>query len=159
MHHPLNTIDTKELELPETVFIRDIESRVFQSICLQTLAHIEGVEPLEGNLIDSLLGRDRQESAKGIVVDQDQKNHSVNVKVELNVAYGVCIPEKAEEIQMKLVEEISQITGLHVGCVHVVFKNLIAPKEHEREIDSVSEMIDRHMKGSSLSAEKYDEEF
>lgn len=159
MNNPLNKIDTKELELPDTVFIRDIESRVFQSICLQTLAHIEGVEPLEGNLIDSLLGRDRQESAKGVYVEQDQKNHSVNLKVELNVAYGVCIPEKAEEIQTKIVEEISGITGLHVGCVHVVFKNLIAYKESEREIDSVSEMLDRHIKGSSSLAEKYDEEF
>ena len=159
MHNPLNKIDTKELELPDTVFIRDIESRVFQSICLQLLARIEGVETLEGNLIDSLLGRDRQESAKGIYVEQDQKNHSVNVKVEINVAYGVCIPEKAEEIQTKLVEEISGITGLHVGCVHVVFKNLISCKESEGSIDSVSDLLDRHIKGSSPSVEKYDEEF
>lgn len=159
MHNPLNEIDTKELELPETVFIRDIDSRVFQSICLQLLARIEGVETLEGNLIDSLLGRDRQESAKGIYVEQDQKNHSVNVKVEINVAYGVCIPEKAEEIQTKLVEEISSITGLHVGYVHVVFKNLITPKENEGSLGSVSDMLDRHIKGSASSVEKYDEEF
>ena len=159
MHHPLNEIDTKELELPETLFVRDVEGRVFQSICLQALARIEGVETLEGNLIDSLFGRDRQESAKGIFVEQDQKNHSVNIKIEINVAYGVCIPEKAEEIQTKLVEEISTITGLHVGCVHVVFKNLIAPKEAQGSLESVSDLLDRHMKSGSPSEEKYDEEF
>ena len=35
-------VDTKEFELPETVFIRDIENKVFQSIVLQCLAQIDG---------------------------------------------------------------------------------------------------------------------
>ncbi len=130
MHDKLRNLDTKEVLLPETVFIRDIENRVFQSIALHCLAKIEGVAFLEGNLIASLLGRDSVEGMKGIHVDQDQKKHSVNVKVEVNLAYGFSIPEKAEEIQMKIAEDISQLTGLHVGCVHVVFKNLIAPKEN-----------------------------
>jgi uncharacterized alkaline shock family protein YloU len=163
MHNPLERLDPKELELPETVFIRDIESRVFQSICLQCLARIEGVETLEGNLIDSLLGRDRLESVKGIHVDQDQKSHSVNVKVEVNVAYGICIPEKAEEIQTRLVEELSQITGLHVSCVHVVFKNLIALKQQEHPLRSLEEMLDKHTQLSTQSSDEppdqYDEEF
>jgi uncharacterized alkaline shock family protein YloU len=125
MHNQLKQIDAKEFELPETVFIRDIESRVFQVLAMQCLAQIEGVAVLEGNLIDSLLGRDGLDGVKGIHVEQDQKKHSVNVKVEISVAYGVCIPEKAEEIQMKLVRDLSRFTGLHVGCVHVVFKNVL----------------------------------
>jgi uncharacterized alkaline shock family protein YloU len=44
------------------------------------------------------------------------------------VAYGVCIPEKAEEVQMKISEKVSRFTGLHVACVHVIFKNLITAK-------------------------------
>src|SRR5258706_6216828 len=98
MHDPLKQIDMKELELPETVFIRDIESRVFQSIVVQCLAQIEGVETLEGTLFDSLLGRDSLDGIKGIHVEQDQKNHAVNIRVEINVAYGSCIPDKAEQI-------------------------------------------------------------
>lgn len=128
MDDPLKEIDAKEVDLPETVFVRDIESKVFQSIALQCLAQIEGVELLEGNLLDTLLGRDRQEIVKGIYVEQDEKNHSVNLKVEINVAYGICIPKKAEEVQMKILESISTLTGLHVGRVHVVFKNLILSK-------------------------------
>ena len=100
MYNPLKQIDTKELELPETVFIRDIESKVFQSIVLQSLSQIEGVETLEGNLFDSLLG-DGLDGVKGIHVDQDQKNHSINVRIEINVAYGISIPDKSEEIQNK----------------------------------------------------------
>lgn len=124
-------LDTKELNLPDTVFIRDIESRVFQAIVLQCLSKIEGIGLLEGNLFDSLLGRE-VERVKGIHVEQDQKQHSVLVKVEINVAYGFSIPEKAEEIQTKIVEEVTRWSGLHVSSVHVIFKDLVlAPREEE----------------------------
>lgn len=129
IHERLKQIDTKELELPDTIFIRDIESRVFQSIVLQGLAKIEGIAPLEGNLIDNLLGRECVEGSKGIHVDQEQESHSVNVRVEVNVAYGISIPEKAEEIQHKIAEDISRLTGLRVASVHVIFKNLIPLKK------------------------------
>ena len=129
IHEQLKHLDTKELELPETIFVRDIESKVFQSIAMQCLAKIEGVAVLEGNLIDSLLGRDPFERVKGISVEQDQKTHSVNVRVEVNVAYGVSIPDKADEIQTKIAHETARLTGLHVASVHVVFKNLIPFEE------------------------------
>lgn len=127
MYDQLKNMDTREIELPETVFIRDIDTRVFQAIALQCLAKIEGIGLLEGNLFDSLLGRE-VERVKGIHVVQDQKQHSVEVRVEINVFYGVNIPAKAEEVQEKLVEELSQWTGLHVSSVHVIFKDLIPPQ-------------------------------
>jgi uncharacterized alkaline shock family protein YloU len=127
MYDQLKNMDAKEIELPETVFIRDIDTRVFQAIALQCLAKIEGIGLLEGNLFDSLLGRE-VERVKGIHVIQDQKKHSVELRVEINVLYGVNIPEKAEEVQEKLVEELSKWTGLHVSSVHVIFKDLILPQ-------------------------------
>ena len=36
-------LDTKEFELPETIFSRDLENRVFQSIALQSLSEIDGI--------------------------------------------------------------------------------------------------------------------
>ncbi len=125
LHDKLKLLDAKELELLETTFIRDVESRVFQSIALHCLSRIEGVELLEGTLIDSLLGRDGPGSVKGIYVDQDEKRSSVSFRVEIKVAYGIPIPEKAEEIQLKISEEVSRLTGLHVEKVHVIFKDLI----------------------------------
>lgn len=131
-------MDTKEFELPDTVFVRDIDGRVFQSIALQCLDKIEGVAVIEGNLIDSLLGRDSVEGIKGIHVEQDQKTHSVTIKVEINVAYGVSIPDKADEIHTKLAQEITSLTGLHVSCVHVIFKNLIPAKNSLEETGAKS---------------------
>ncbi len=149
MHNKLKQIDTKELELPETVFIRDIESRVFQSIVLQCLSRIQGVALIEGNLFDNLLGRDVENRLSGINVEQDQKSHSVNIKVEINVAYGVSLPEKAEEVQTKIAQDISKLTALHVGCVHVIFKNLISMETHK------STPQDKN----STSAPKYNADF
>lgn len=130
-------VESNEVQLPDTVFVRDIESRVFQSIALECLAKIEGIALMGANIIDSLLGRDPSEIVKGIHVDQDQKNHSVNLRVELNIAYGLSIPEKADEVQTKVSEDITRLTGLHVGSVHVVFKNLIpkAPKQILEEVE------------------------
>lgn len=130
MYEQLKNMDSRELELPETVFIRDIETRVFQGIVLQTLAKIEGIGLLEGNLLDSLLGREL-ERVKGIHVEQDQKKQSVGIRVEMNISYGISIPEKAEEIQTKLTEEVSHWTGLHVASVHVIFKDLLPPLSNE----------------------------
>ncbi len=157
MHNPLKQIDTKELELPETVFVRDIESKVFQSIVLNVLSQIDGVEPLEGNIFDNLLGGG-VDGIKGIHVDQEEKTHSVNVRIEINVAYGIAIPEKAEEIQNKILLDISRLTSLHVGRVHVVFKNLISAKPKQ----GLTEILEkRTTEGKAFGAplERYDEVF
>lgn len=118
----LKNIDLKEVELPDTDFIFDIETKVIQSICYQCIHKVEGLYPLEAGLIDNLLG---QEALKGISVQQDSKLHAVLVKLEVAVLYGVSLPHKAEELQTQVFKEVSELTGLHVGSVHVVFKNLV----------------------------------
>lgn len=117
-------IDAKELEFPDTMFVSDIENRVFQSIALQVLSRIDGISLLEGNFIDHILCRDTIERVRGIHVEQDQKQSTINLKIELNVRYGVVIPAKAEEIQLALLEELSRLTALHVGVIHLVFRNI-----------------------------------
>lgn len=124
-------IDIKELDFPDTVFIRDIESRVFQAIVMKCLSSIKGISLIEGTFFDHFLGRESVDRIKGVYVEQDSKNHSVSIKVDLNVVYGISLPSKAEEVQTKVVEEIVKLTGLHVSSVHVVFKNLVA---HEKDL-------------------------
>jgi len=150
-------IDTKEIDLPDTVFIRDIESRVFQAITIKCLAGVEGIALLEGTMFDNLLGREGIERIKGIYVEQDSKNHAVNIKTELNIAYGISIPEKAEEIQMKLVKDITSLTGLHVACVHVVFKNLLPDRTLEELVQMSKENADKD--DSEEEVGEYSEEF
>lgn len=128
------TTESLDTDATKTIFLRDIEPRVLQGIVLQTLAKIEGIGLLEGNLFDSLLGRDL-ERVKGLYVEQMQRGGSVEIRVEINIAYGVCIPEKSKEIQLRLVEEVTRWTGLHVASVHIVFKSLISLEKEEVSLE------------------------
>lgn len=150
-------VDTKEFELPETVFIRDIEDKVFQSIVLQCLAHTEGISLVEGNYIDHLLGRSA-EGVKGIYAEQDDKNQSVNIKVEVNILYGISIPEKAEEIQTQISDQITKMTGLHVSSVHVVIKNVISAEQANKLNQQIPSQGPPQLMGSNLG-EEYSDEF
>ncbi len=119
--------DTKEFDLPETVFSRDIENRVFQGIIVKALSEISGIALIEGNFLDTLMGR--LDRVKGIYTEQDAKLHAIKVRIELNIRYGIIIPQKAEEVQAKVVEAITKLTGVRVSEIHIVFKELIARED------------------------------
>jgi len=118
-----------EFEYPETIFVRDIDNKVFQHLVVRVISAIGGVTLSEGNLIDNLLQIANPDGISGVIITQDSKNHSVAVRVELNVAYGISIPDKAEEVQARISEEVTRYTGLHVSEVHVVVKDILLPNE------------------------------
>lgn len=155
----IKKVDTKEFELPETVFVRDIENRVFQGIVLECLSQIEGVSLVGGNLLDSLLGRGNDANIKGIVAEQDNRTHSVSIRIEVNIIYGRSIPEKAEEIQTLISEDITRLTGLHVSSVHVVFKNVISEEEARRLSSEAIQKKEKAYKVESNIEEEYTDEF
>lgn len=150
----IKRVDTKEFEFPETVFVRDIDNRVFQGIVFQVLSQIDGIALAGGNFIDNLLGT---ESIKGIQAEQDMNNHTIRIKVEINICYGISIPEKAEEIQTKITEEVTKITGLHVSNVHVVFKNVIPEDAEKRLIRALPPDVPQTK--NIQEAEEYSDEF
>lgn len=153
-------IDPKELDYVDTVFVRDIETRVFQAITVKCLSKIQGITLLEGTLFDNLLGREGVERIKGIHVEQDSKSHSVNIKIELNIAYGISIPEKSEEIQKKLVDDIIKLTGLHVASVHIVFKNVLPAEDLESILaDKMQDKYEEEKEISDEALNEYSEEF
>lgn len=152
-------LETKEVEFPETLFVRDIENRVFQGIVLQCLAKIEGITLVEGNFIDSLFNRGAPEGIQGIHAEQDSKNQTINIKIEVNICYGEPIPDKADEIQNKVAEDITNLTGLHVSCVHVVFKNVITQEQSAKYIDALKRASEASILTESGIEEDYNEEF
>lgn len=151
-------VDTKEFELPETLYVRDIENRVFQGIVLQCLSRIDGITLVEGNFMDNIFGRGAVEGVKGIYSEQDSKNHSVSIKIEVNICYGNSIPEKAEEIQTLIAEEITKLTGLHVSCVHVVFKSILLPEQLKKSQSAATLSGPPVILGSNVE-EEYSDEF
>lgn len=152
-------LETKEIEFAETLFVRDIENRVFQGIVLQCLASIEGITLVEGNFIDTLFNRGAPEGIKGIHAEQDSKHQTVSVKIEVNICYGEPIPEKADEIQNKVADEITKLTGLHVSCVHVVFKNVVAQEQTTKSLAALKRASEAAVLRESSFEEEYSEEF
>ena len=125
-------LDPQEFDFPETTFSRDIENRVFQGIILKILSQITGIGLLEGAFLESLIGR--LDKIKGIGIEQDAKTHSVHIKIEVSIQYGVNIPQKADEIQNAVVEEITRMTGVRVSEIHIVFKELRQEEPFEAKI-------------------------
>lgn len=125
----------KDFDFADTTYVRDVEGRVFQAIVAKCLSEIEGIGLIGGNLIDTILGR--EETVKGVHIEQDELNHSVAIKLEVNIAYGIPIPDKAEEIQERITKDVAKLTGLHVSCVHVIFKGLV-PEEIEELEESLA---------------------
>lgn len=153
-------IDTKEFELPETHFVRDVENKVFQGIVLQCLSKIDGIALVEGNFIDNIFSRSTLEGIKGIAVEQDNKNSSVGIKIDVNICYGFSIPEKADEIQTLCSEEITKLTGLHVAFVHVVFKSIVLPEHMKKTLAQFSEnRADALKNQANGNIEEYNDEF
>lgn len=136
-------LDPKEFNLPETSFVSDIDAKVFQGIVLQCLSQIDGVGLVEGNFISSLLGRGGPEVAAGIESEKDSISQSVNIKIEVNIAYGISIPQKAEEIQSKVAEEITRLTGLHVSSVHVIFRNILLPDQTKQTLSRLEQLLQK----------------
>lgn len=148
-------VDTKEFEIPETLFVRDIENQVFQGIVLQTLKKIPGVSLVEDNFIETLLGKNPvTTSYRGIHAEQDPKSNTIRIRIELNIHYGTSIPEKAEEIQTQVAEEITRLTGLHVSQVHLVFKNIVQDSP-----SSLSRDIEAKARRAHHAEEEYNDEF
>ena len=151
-------LDTRELKFPETLYIRDIEDRVFQGIVLECIKETNGIAPVEGSFISSIFNPSPQEGVKGITIEQSLKERSVGIKVEVNIVYGESIPEKAEELQSKIAEEVTRLTGLHVSFVHVIFKHVISLDETKVYAQDSGPESTRSLR-EGASEDEYSEEF
>lgn len=131
-------------------YIQDIEAKVFQAIAYQVLKEIVSVELSQGSLFDSFLGVEGSEKIKAIHVELEDSNPIVSFKIDLNILYGVAIPEKSEEIQIKIQTKVESLTGYKIGFIHLVFKNILFPQ-------SLDEMI-KNANSDRFHEEKIDEE-
>lgn len=120
--------------------VRDIEPRVFQAVVIKCLAGIVGISFLEGTLFDHLLGREGLERIKGVSIEKDDQNQLIDIKIELNITYGLSIPEKAVEIETKLISDVLRLTGCAVRSLHVIFKNVFFE-------DGFEEILDQQRRG------------
>lgn len=99
--HSPRRVDTGEFELPETVFVRNIDDRVFQSIVVQCLSKIDGVALAEGTFIDTLFNRASPDNIKGVYAEQDNKNHWSGSKLSSTSDTACRSPAKLKKCRPK----------------------------------------------------------
>ena len=79
------------------------------------------------------------------------------VKVEVHVRYGTPIPEKADELQAIICDEITRITGLHVATVHVIFKGIIGFDKIKKSLAPLETMSAKTQNAPAVS--DYNDDF
>ena len=109
---PIDETRWDELNSPAKTWVR----RWFTAYCKETLARVRG--KYSGNL----------------------KTPDSELTLEYTTLQTEAKDEKADEVQMKIAQEVSQFTGIHVASVHVVFKGLTSTQKVGAEESSKREM-------------------
>ncbi len=95
------------------------------SIVKHAVGTVEGVTRLSGssfvdNLAEIVGSRKIKDRSIQIQIAED----TVSVEVSVNVAYGVHLPTVCAEVQHSVSDEIRRLTGLKVGKVNVVVREM-----------------------------------
>jgi uncharacterized alkaline shock family protein YloU len=107
-----------------------ITEQVIASIAGLAALEIEGMAGLWGNVADrlkALLGDER----RGVLARLE--GDSVRITLHVAVQYGHPIRETARRLQVRVKEEVENMTGLRVRGVDVYVQDLILPGEREGE--------------------------
>ena len=124
----------KEFVLPDTVFIRDVEGEVFQAIIVKCLSEIEDVALSSGNLIDHLLGREGV--IKGVVIEQDEKNQSVAIKIDATaIPVNVCAISRGHGCNPRKSSHKPMALIAIAGTKTVLAKRIVCQEKSTASID------------------------
>ncbi len=110
--------DGSSLGLKPAIPSVHIANEVIAEIAALAAQEVEGVEGLQGGVaagLNDVLGR--RPTGRGVRVDVEDRN--VDLSVNLTVAYGVRIPEVAQQVQAKVKREVEHATGLTVSAVDI----------------------------------------
>ena len=100
-----------------------IADDVVKTIAAKATADVEGVYKLAGGVVDEvsrILGKKRPTNGVKVEVGEVE----CNIEIYIVVKYGYKIPEVAEEVQKKVLEEVSRLSGLKVVEVNVYVQNV-----------------------------------
>lgn len=100
-----------------------ISDEVVAVLAREAALSVDGIAEMSSSLVEGigeLLGK--KSSKKGIKVDINEKN--VSLDLYLTVNYGCNIPEVAKTVQVKVKEEIESMTDFTVCDVNVNVVNL-----------------------------------
>lgn len=105
-----------------------IDPEVIASIVAMEIDKMQNVDTV-GNIFGAFSSKNK--ANKGIKVELN--NDKVKIDVNVNVDYGMRIPDVAFEIQSKLKKQVENMTGFVVNEVNVHVQGIRDPKEQKIE--------------------------
>ncbi|HHX95412.1 MAG TPA: Asp23/Gls24 family envelope stress response protein [Clostridia bacterium] len=107
-----------------------IADEVIASIVMSTATEVPGLYLSSGGIAERF---GKKQPAKGIRIEQQEEGVIVDVKVAAD--YGVSIPKLCKELQVKVAERVTELTGKNVAAVnvHVTSINMQSTPTEEKE--------------------------
>ena len=105
-----------------------IHENVIATIVRRMACSVEGVSKISGS---SFVDNIAEIHDRSIVVEMGPS--SVSVEVSVNLYYGVSLPQVAAAVQTAIADEITRLTGLKVGCVNIVVREIEDAEEPQEE--------------------------
>ena len=111
-----------------------IHENVIATIVRRMACSVEGVSKISGSSffdnIAEMVGSKKIHD-RSIVVEMGPS--SVSVEVSVNLYYGVSLPQVAAAVQTAIADEITRLTGLKVGRVNIVVREIEDAEEPQEE--------------------------
>ena len=117
-----------ENEREEGIGEIQIANEVVAAIASIAAGEIDGVETMNGNLKNELVGMfGAKKNAKGVKVIVNDDEAEVDIAITLK--YGFSIPETSGKVQERVSQAINEMTGLECDRVNVTIAGVSLPKE------------------------------
>ena len=113
-----------------------IHENVIDTIVRKMACSVKGVSKISGSsFVDNIaeMVGSKKIHDRSIVVEMGDS--SVSVEVSINLFYGVSLPQVAAAVQEAIATEISRLTGLKVGRVNIVVREIEDPEDTQDEED------------------------
>lgn len=113
-----------------------IHENVIATIVRKMACSVKGVSKISGSsFVDNIaeMVGSKKIHDRSIVVEMGDS--SVSVEVSINLFYGVSLPQVAAAVQEAIATEISRLTGLKVGRVNIVVREIEDQEDTQDEED------------------------
>ncbi|MCH4170068.1 MAG: Asp23/Gls24 family envelope stress response protein [Lactobacillus sp.] len=129
------TTATMTKQVTDTTTELNYDENVIAKIVGKTLAGIPGVLMVHGNVFENLTDRftNDDDPTKGIKVDLDPANKTVDVDMDATLEYGKNAPQIFNEAVTKIKAAVGSMTDVKVNGVKMTVKDLMTKAEWDAQ--------------------------
>lgn len=111
------------------------DESVIAKIVGKTMANIQGVLSVEGNIVENLMDRfrDSKDETKGIKVELNDEDKTASLDLHAVVEYGRNVPKIFQETIKEVEKEIGKMTDITVSSFKMTVSDLMTKDEWQEK--------------------------